>query len=178
MRAGAKAAVGSPAKNRHALLIACTSYKDRNLRQLVSPGADVRALADLLGDPDVGGFNVTLVINKAWWVLQRQIARFFADRYPQDVLLLYFSCHGLKSDDGHLYFATADTDRAILRASSVPDDFVQEQMRTSRARQQILVLDCCYGGYFTNRMLTKADKTVNDVDTFQANGAVILTGSS
>jgi len=60
----------------------------------------------------------------------------------------------------------------------VPDDFVQEQMRTTRARQQVLILDCCYGGFFTSRMLPKSDATVDDVDRFQAHGAAILTGSN
>ena len=165
-------------KNRHALLIASTTYKDSGLRQLAAPGIDVQALADVLRDPKVGGFKVKTIVNKAWWAVQEAIARFYANRDAKDVLLLYFSCHGLKSDDGHLYFAMSDTDRKILRASSVPDDFVQEQMRTSWARQQLLILDCCYGGFFTNRMLTKSDPTIDDVDRFQAPGAAILTGSS
>ena len=165
-------------KNRHALLIACTAYKDRDLRQLVAPGVDVKSLAEVLSDPQVGCFKVKTVVNKSWWAVQRAIALFFTNRDTQDSLLLYFSCHGVKNDDGHLYFATSDTNRKILRASAVPDDFVQEQMRTSRARQQVLILDCCYGGYFTNRMLPKSDNTVDDIDRFQAPGAAILTGSS
>lgn len=165
-------------KNRHALLIASTSYKDRDLRQLAAPGTDVQALAEVLGDPRVGGFKIKTIVNKPWWAIQQTIGRFFANRDPQDALLLYFSCHGVKNDDGHLYFATCDTNRKILRASAVPDDFVQEQMRTSRARQQVLILDCCYGGFFTSRMLPKSDATVDDVDRFQAHGAAILTGSN
>jgi len=166
-------------ENRHALLIATTTYKDKDLRQLAAPGADVRALAEVLKDPAVGRFNVKAVIDKSWWVVQQVIARFFANCDPKDTLLLYFSCHGIKNDDGHLYFATTDTNRKILRASAIPDDFVQEQMRTSAARQQVLILDCCYGGYFTSQMLAKADENkVDDIDRFQAHGAAILTGSN
>ncbi len=165
-------------KNRYALLIATSAYKDAGLRQLTAPGADVKTLAEVLAVPTLGGYKVKTVINKSWWAVQQAIARFFSDRDPTDVLLLYFSCHGLKSDDGHLYFAMADTNRNILRASSVPDDLVQEQMRVSRARQQVLILDCCYGGFFTNRMLTKSDTRVDDIDRFQGQGAVILTGSN
>jgi hypothetical protein len=165
-------------KNRYALLIASTAYEDPDLRKLTAPGKDVKALADVLANPQVGGFNVTLVVDKPWWVVQQEIARFFANRDHKDVLLLYFSCHGIKNDDGHLYFATCDTDRKIIRASAIPDDFVQEHMRTSWARQQVLILDCCYGGFFTNRMLAKSDDKIDDVDRFQGSGAVILTGSS
>jgi hypothetical protein len=171
--------LGALPKNRHALLIASAAYRDHAFRQLAAPGADVQALAEVLGDPLVGGFKVKTIVNKSWWAVQQAIARLFANRDPQDALLLYFSCHGVKNDDGHLYFATSDTNREILRASAVPDDFVQEQMRTSRARQQVLILDCCYGGFFTNRMLSKSEENkVDDIDRFQAHGAAILTGSN
>lgn len=165
-------------KNRYALLIACQNYKDPDLRQLAAPGNDVEALAQVLRNPQIGGFQVKTVINQSWWKVQQAIAQFFVDRDRRDVLLLYFSCHGVKSDDGHLYFAASDTNRKLLRASSVPDDFVQELMGASRAFQQILILDCCYGGYFTNRMLAKGDSSVDDVATFQSRGAVILTASN
>jgi Caspase domain len=93
--------MGRLPKNKYALLIATTLYKDRDLRQLAAPGADVQALADVLGNPRIGGFEVETLVNKAWWEAQEAIARFFANRDSQDLLLLYFSCHGVKKDDGH-----------------------------------------------------------------------------
>ena len=37
------------------------------------------------------------------------IATFFADRRADDLLLLHFSCHGVKDDSGELFFAAANT---------------------------------------------------------------------
>lgn len=34
---------------------------------------------------------------------------FFADRWPDHLLLVHFSCHGVKDEGGELYFAAANT---------------------------------------------------------------------
>ena len=40
------------------------------------------------------------------------VEEFFADREPDDLLLVHFSCHGVKDEDGELYFATPNTELA------------------------------------------------------------------
>jgi hypothetical protein len=59
-------------------------------------------------------------------------------RRPQrdDLLLLHFSCHGLKDDSGQLYFAAADTEVAYLDATAIPAEFVSRQMARSAAPQR------------------------------------------
>ncbi|MEH1127916.1 hypothetical protein [Micromonospora sp. CPCC 206061] len=52
--------------------------------------------------------------------LRRRVAAFFADRNPDDVLLLHFSCHGLKDQRGRLYLAAADTELSFLAATGLP----------------------------------------------------------
>ncbi|MCE0447467.1 hypothetical protein LT493_34535 [Streptomyces tricolor] len=34
--------------------------------------------------------------------------------------MLHFSCHGLKSESGELYFAASDTEPRLLDATAVP----------------------------------------------------------
>jgi len=168
---------------RYALLLASTTYEDPELQRLFAPSHDVQALADVLRHPKIGNFTVNVVSNKPSSVMQREVATFFSDRAYDDLLLLYFSGHGIKHDDGHLYLAAIDTAPKIIRATSVPDDFLVEMLKTSRSQRQVLFLDCCFGGAFTRRFLAKADRRVDMADRFevegpQGYGRVVLTSST
>lgn len=68
------------------------------------------------------------MVNQPSHVVNLEVARFFADRRPDDLLLLHFSCHGVKDDSGELYFATADTRLDVLEASAVSSAFVNPVM--------------------------------------------------
>ena len=106
--------------------------------------------------------------------MRLEIASFFADRKRNDLLLLYFSGHGIKDDDGRLYLATADTRRRLLRATAVPATFVNETMTASRSRRQVLILDCCHSGAFAR---TKADRVMGIQERLGGRGRVVLTSS-
>ena len=102
------------APKRLALIIASYEYQDDSLRQLVAPAQDAEALARVLKDPDIGGFDeVKVLTNRPSHEVRVEIASFFADRKRDDLLLLYFSGHGVKDDDGQLYLATTDTQRQL-----------------------------------------------------------------
>ncbi|MBO0743792.1 MAG: caspase family protein, partial [Candidatus Dormibacteraeota bacterium] len=90
-----------------ALVIGNTQYADPQLSRLVSPESDVLALADLLGSDQLGQFDdVTRLINVTSSDATREIERFFKlDKYPDDLLLFYFSGHGVLDDTSELYFA-------------------------------------------------------------------------
>jgi hypothetical protein len=48
---------------RLALRVATSAYTDPALRQLRAPGHDADQLAEVLGDPQIGGFDVQVLIN-------------------------------------------------------------------------------------------------------------------
>ena len=85
---------------RFALIIANYEYQDPDFRQLVAPAQYAEALARVLKDPAVGGFEVQTLLNKPWYEVNPAIETFFADRSPEDLLLLYFSGHGVKDEWG------------------------------------------------------------------------------
>src|SRR3954471_20016714 len=98
------------AGTRSALIVATYAYDDAaGLTTLRAPRRDAEALSEVLGDPNIGGFEVRTVLNQPAHVVNLEVARFFADRRPDDLLLLHFSCHGVKDDSGELYFAATDT---------------------------------------------------------------------
>src|SRR3954471_4888401 len=104
---------------RYAPTVASADYKDPKLSRLRTPATDAAALAGVLGDPEIGAFEVQLSANEPDHVLRRRIAAFFGDRKRDDLLLLHFSCHGLKDDSGQLYFATTATEAGSLDASAL-----------------------------------------------------------
>ena len=166
-------------EKRLALIIATDQYEDKGLRQLISPAHDAEALAGVLKDPDIGGFEVKTLLNETSQRIRCEIEAFFKDRTSDNLLLLYFSCHGIKDEDGRLYYSTTDTDRKLLRATAIESGFVNDIMQRSRSRKQVLLLDCCYSGAFARGMITKADKKVITRNDFEGEGRgrVVLTAS-
>jgi len=170
---------------RIALVVANDHYDDPGLRSLVAPAHDAAALAETLADPSVGGFEVRVLRNESAQEIRVAVEDFFADRQPEDLLLLHFSCHGLKNAAGELFLAVADTKPARLASTAVAADFVNRQMSDSRAQRIALFLDCCYGGAFPRGMVVRAageaqvrDASAGQADVGGGRGRVVVTASS
>jgi len=163
---------------RSALVVANDDYGDQRLRRLRAPAADARELARVLSDPEIGGFEVDVSLNEPEHVVRRRLSAFFDNRGVDDVLLLHLSCHGLKDEDGRLYFATPDTEMDHLDATSIPSEFVNRQMTRSRSRRIVLLLDCCYSGAFARGLLSRAGDRVDIKERFDGRGRIVLTASS
>ena len=117
-------------EKRHALIIASYQYQDPDLRQLIAPAQDAEGLARVLQDSAIGGFQVQTLQNERSYKVNQAIEAFFADRKTDDLLLLYYSGHGIKDEDGRLYFATTDTRRTMLRSTAIPTTLVNDVMPT------------------------------------------------
>ena len=103
---------------RSALIIATDQYTDPRLRRLRAPASDARALAAVLRDRGIGDFEVRTLLNKPAHVVNLAVEEFFADRRPGDLLLVHFSGHGVKDQDGELYFAASNTVLGRLGATA------------------------------------------------------------
>ena len=172
------------AGRRKALIVANDQYENEGLRRLFSPAADADALGRVLADPQVGGFDVQVVRNEAAHVISSHVEDLFSDSRPDDVLLLHFSCHGLKSESGELFFAASSTRPNRLGSTAVSADFVQRCMRASRSRSIVLLLDCCYGGAFGQGVAVRASGDVDVLRSFPGGrlgggrGRAVITASS
>jgi hypothetical protein len=162
---------------RHALLIATESYADPGLRRLTAPGGDARALAEVLADPEIAGFEVTTLVDEPHHVVGEAIGDFYRDRRRDELTLLYFTGHGVKDDDGSLYLAMANTRRDSLMFTALAAGQIDRAMAGSASRQKVLVLDCCYSGAFPAGKLAKAGNDVNTLERFQGRGRAVLTAS-
>lgn len=161
--------------NRDALLIATGTYDDRALSTLNSPGQDCAALSDVLADPRIGGFGTEQVRDAPAHQVMRAVERFFLNRSPDDLLLLYVSCHGIKDEAGHLYFAARDTDRNLLASTAIPAAFLHDRMERCRARTMVVLLDCSFSGAFLPG--AKQDGQIHVRDELGGRGRAVLTAS-
>ena len=162
---------------RLALLIATYDHQDTGLRHLTAPAHDAEALAEVLRDPGIAGFEVTTLINEPHHRVGEAVADLCRDRRRDDLTLMYFTGHGLKDEDGRLYLATANTRRDSLLFTSLPAEQIDQAMAASASRQQVLILDCCYSGAFPAGLTPKADTAVHALERFQGRGRTVLTAS-
>jgi hypothetical protein len=164
---------------RRALIVATDEYGDPKLTSLNAPANDARALAEVLRDEAVGCFGVQTVLNRPSHEVELAIAEFFGAGKYGDTLLAHFSCHGVKSPTGELYFATTDTnlsDAFKLKVTGVPSALVRDTMEESRASLILCLVDCCYSGAFVK--LAKAADTVDLTERLGGKGRAVITAST
>ena len=166
-----------PARRRRALLIASATYVDPGLAALRAPTGDVEALADVLGDEAIGGFEVERLVDESTDTIKKRIEHFFRESRRQDLLLFYFSGHGVLAQDRRFYFATASTELEWVRTTAIDDRFVNEAMDQSRARSIVVLLDCCHSGAFGKGLVPKSTLTAGVEHRFDGHGRVTLTAS-
>ncbi len=169
---------------RLALVVTVDHYDNPGLRELASPAADAEALADVLGDPDLGDFDLEVLRNPTSWTVYEKVEGLLADRRPSDLVLLHFSCHGLKDLGGELFLAATNTVPDRLASTGIDAAWISRVMQRSRAQRVVLLLDCCYGGAFERGVLARADGGIDVGDQFrpgqlgEGRGRVVITSST
>ena len=174
---GIRLAPDLPEGPRSALVIATTSYQDLELRQLRAPARDADDLAAVLGDPDVGAFTVTRVIDQDERQLRREIDVFLSGRSVSDLVVVYLSCHGVLDRRGRLYFAAVDTLKTQLASTGISSAWLLDQLDDCRARRQVLILDCCFSGAFAHGSKGGADLDLERRLAGHGRGRAVLTAS-
>ena len=80
--------------------------------------------------------------------MMREIHTFFADAHRDDVLMLYYSGHGMLDARAPPYLCASDSDSAALLPTAVSNPVVSDCMAASPTETTVVVLDCCYSGSF------------------------------
>ncbi|MFN6470759.1 MAG: caspase, EACC1-associated type [Nostoc sp. SerVER01] len=167
-----------------ALLIGVSEYEP-GLNPLPSAVRDVEAVCEVLLHPEMGGFaasDITLLKNPERQVVEIAIETLFSSRHKDDLLLLYFSGHGIKDDRGRLYLATRNTSKTqqgeLIRSTAVSANFIHDRMSESRCRRQVVILDSCFSGAFAEGMSAKDDGTIDIRQQLGGEGRAVLTSST
>jgi hypothetical protein len=136
-----------------ALLVGNWHYPDdpANLPDLKGPLNDVSRLAEALADPSLGLFapvDVTTLTERASHEIVAELESFFGEATREDVLLFFYSGHGITADNGTLLLCgrNARTDRKL--ATTVSSATVNEMIAGCPAAAVVIVLDCCHAGAF------------------------------
>jgi formylglycine-generating enzyme required for sulfatase activity len=166
--------------DRIALVIANSEFDDPKLTRLAMPGHDAKALAEVLRDPNIGGFDVTELVDRPLRVVRREVARLYHRRTKDDLLLLYYSGHGFKDDYGELYLAVKDTENELLGATALDAAFMRRQLDQSNSQRKVVVLDCCHSGAFVpgGKVILGSSVGTGEALAGSGYGRVILTASN
>src|SRR5437660_995687 len=121
---------------RVALLVATYCYQDDGLRQLTAPGHDAEALAEVLRNPEIADFEVTILVNEPHHVVGKAIGEFYRNRRSDDLTFLYFTGHGLKDDEGRLHFAMTNTARDDLLFTALSAQQIDYAVNSCASRQK------------------------------------------
>jgi formylglycine-generating enzyme required for sulfatase activity len=166
---------------RHALLIGVARFDDPRLNRLNAPLDDVAKLAELLRDPLRGGFDTVNTVTSGDFQETRNalLTVLLRKPVPDDLILLYYSGHGILAKDGELYLATKAIDMDLPLDGGISAADVRGWLNQSRAGKRIVLLDCCHSGAFPGPRKEATGQPVLQPETFasSAEGQYVLTAS-
>ncbi len=154
--------------------------REQRMPMLTATSKDVEAMMRVLRNPDLGAFNsVKPLLDPDLMTMQKEIYNLFQNCKSGDLGLLYFSGHGIKSNDvnEHLYLSTHTTSKDSIKATSVPARFISDIMNEHKTnRQQVLILDCCYSGAFSGFWQSKGG-SLNTISETKLEEAIVIMAS-
>ncbi|KAM3090965.1 caspase, EACC1-associated type [Phormidesmis sp. 146-35] len=164
-----------------ALLIGVSEYEP-GLNPLPAAVRDVEAMQEVLRHPEFGMFDeIILLKNPRLLEMRQAIAALFSDRDTDDLVLLYFSGHGVTDEYGKFFFTNRDTQKRgrLDKATIVEASFVHGLMEACDSERQVIILDCCHSGAFPEDL--KARDVGGTIDLKQqlgGRGRIVLTSSA
>ncbi|GAA3061603.1 type VII secretion protein EccCb [Streptomyces glomeratus] len=166
------------AGRRIALLVATDGYQDPGLNQLRAPARGATELGALLRDSAIGRFDlVRELLNRPKHEIEAAVEDVLSDRSPDDLVLLYFACHGVRNDADRLFFATLGTQLRRPHATAIPASFIHHLLDECEARTKIVLLDCCYSGLF-HRGAPLSPAHVDVEAALAGRGTFVITAST
>jgi hypothetical protein len=165
----------------HALLVGISQFEDPKLAKLNSPQSDVEAFASVLKDPARGGFDsVSVSIDQDVLTIRDKLSALMDGRSADDMVLLYYSGHGIVAKGQRLYLATGQSSFDRPQARSIATNEVRDLMEQSRAGRLVVILDCCHSGVFADGAKGAEAPAMTDTtfgDGTGAEGQYVLTAT-
>jgi formylglycine-generating enzyme required for sulfatase activity len=166
-----------------ALLIGVSQYSEGEnpLSDLPAALNDVRRLAEVLNDPKIGEFDSVLPLeNPSIEEMRSEIANLFSDRKADDLVLLYFSGHGITDQQGNFFFSTPKTYKKgnlLFKPSAIPARDVHDEMNDCASDRMVVILDCCHSGAFGDSIRRDSGE-IGFEPQLGGKGRVVLTASA
>ncbi|BAY08094.1 caspase, EACC1-associated type [Calothrix sp. NIES-2098] len=174
---------------KYALLIGASEYESQKINNLSGVIKDIEAMQRVLLNSKIGGFDeVKFLSSPDSDTMRSEIEQLFMEKCQKDdVVLLYFSGHGYRHEDGNLFFISRNTQinpQGFPRIGTAVDaKFIHERyMSRSKSKRQVLILDCCFSGAFAEGMSAKEISTLSItneiVEQLGGEGRAVLTSST
>lgn len=167
-----------------ALLIGVDDY-GAGLNSLRCPTNGAAAMRSVLKNPDIGGFDeVITLFNPDVGEMRSRISEIFVKLKKRDLVLFYFTGHGLKDMTGDFYLTTSQTELFSNgrpnAGTAVEAHFLKRELAGCMAERKVVILDCCFGAAFANGFLTMSDDNIDiDIEAqLGGKGWCILTAST
>ncbi|WP_084523896.1 caspase, EACC1-associated type [Nocardia inohanensis] len=150
-----------------AVLIGVSKYDDENFKDVPAALNSVRAVKDILTDPDLCGWpegSVTVIEDPRRPIDIGRPIRDAADE-ATGALLVYFVGHGELSETNDLCLVVGETEQKHVELTSLEYDKIRSILKGSIADVKIVILDCCNSG--------KAIDSLSSTESQIANTTVI-----
>lgn len=128
--------------------VACAAGSEQSPLNIPGIDKDLARLSEVLSDPETAEFEVTVLHNAGFLEVRKAIASLASMAEPDDLLLLYYSGTSYKGQDGLLYLPVHDSDIDFLDATCLDSEFILSQLRRSKCRKIVLLVDGCHSGAF------------------------------
>lgn len=167
-------------------MIGASTFNEDGPEALAAPEGDVEALRNILLDEKIAGFrpkNIKFALNERLERTRELVYWLFNDRKKDDLLLLYYTGHGIKDPrDGRLYLALAGTKKKKPWPNSIDASVIQHQIKLSNSDRKVVILDCCFSGAIgdSGAVLKSSETAAVEQDTFSPRGygSITLASSS
>jgi formylglycine-generating enzyme required for sulfatase activity/uncharacterized caspase-like protein len=163
-----------------ALLIGVSEYEP-GLKPLPAAARDVEAVQEVLQHLEIGAFDEVNVLKNPGLLKMRQaISKLYCERDTEDLVLLYFSGHGLTDMSGRFFLTNRETENqgGLDKATALEASFIHDLMENCDSERQIIILDCCLSGAFPTGMTARNSGTIDFQNQLGGKGRIILTSSA
>jgi hypothetical protein len=165
-----------------ALLVGVGTYGN-GLKPLQCPANGVTELKAILEQPDIGAFDEVIpLIDPDVGTMRSRLGEVFSRLTKQDLVLFYFTGHGIKDMTGEFYLTTAQTqlfeNGRLNPGTAVEASFVKTVLGNCYAQRKVIILDCCFGAAFAEGFLTMDDGRVDVQADLGGEGWVVLTAAT
>ena len=114
--------------------------------------------------------------------MRSHISEVFAKLTKRDLVLFYFTGHGLKDMTGDFYLTTGQTELFSNgrpnAGTAVEAHFLKRELANCSAERKVVILDCCFGAAFADGFLPMNDDSVDIEAQLGGKGWCILTSST
>lgn len=160
-----------------AVLIGASKYESSSLHPIPAVSTGVSALHAALTDTRYGVIDVPNCHALSDPATADEIGEALsrAAEQAEDLLLVYYSGHGLLDDGGALHLALPATRPQRPGWTGIPLELLKSELAGARARARVLILDCCFSG---RAVASMADPDGLVLGQLWSSGTYVLTSTS